>query len=262
LDPCGRFLFPRIFSCFELGSSQAKISFFFIGKTNKKRRRASELYRIATLLPKLHRCRPSRKRRELTTSRPVRDPGHDLGSLLRARNSLALKLAEERRILLTSKRTPSRRSPRKQIHLASPAQRRAALLIGTLIRRPKQLASVVRNNILYIVEHVALEDSARAGVPALEEVAFDVGPDVVDGVEQRLAAERGPAAGGFGDVVVLHGDGVAGADHLEDPVVVAVAAGGEVGLSVDEVAGEGDASAGCEAEDVVLAAGTGGLFIC
>jgi hypothetical protein len=41
--------------------------------------------------------------------------------------------------------------------------------------------------------------------------------------------------------------------------VVAVATGGVVGSAVDEVAGEGDASAGRETKDIVLSAGTSGL---
>ena len=247
-----------LFFCFELASSQAQINYI-----QGRLRNADVLPRcIATLLPKPHGCRPSRKRRELTDPRRVRDTRRNLRSLFRARNSLSLKLAEERSIFLTSKGTSSRRSTLEQVHLARPAQRRIALLVSALVRRPKKLASVVRNDVLDIVEDVALEDAARAGVPALEEVAFDVEPNVVDGVEQRLAAQRGAAAGRLGDVVVLHSDGVAGADHLEDPVVVAVAAGGEVGLPVDEVAGEGDAGTGGEAEDVVLAAGTGGLSNC
>lgn len=214
------------------------------------------------LPPKPHRQRPAREGSELSTPRRVGNPIHDLSHRLRARNSLPLKLAKERSILLTSKGTSSCRSTLEQVHLARPAQRRAALFVGVLIRRPKELASVVRNDVLDVVENITLEDTARAGVPALEKVAFDVEPNVVDGVEQRLAAQRGAAAGRLGDVVVLHGDGVAGADHLEDPVVVAVAAGGEVRLPVDEVTGEGDAGTRGEAENVVLAAGTGGLLNC
>ena len=42
--------------------------------------------------------------------------------------------------------------------------------------------------------------------------------------------------------------------------MVGVAAGGEVGGAVDEVAGESNAGARFEAEDVVLAAGAGGLL--
>ncbi len=93
-------------------------------------------------------------------------------------------------------------------------------------------------------------------------MALDIEPDVVDGVEEGLAAEGRTATGGLGDVVVLHGDGVASANHLEDPVVVAVAAGGVVRLAVDEVAGEFDAGARGEAKDIVLATGTGGLVRC
>lgn len=58
---------------------------------------------------------------------------------------------------------------------------------------------------------------------------------------------------------MLHADGVGLANHLENPVVVVVAAGRVVGLAVDEVAGKFDARAGCETKDVVLTARTGGL---
>lgn len=84
-------------------------------------------------------------------------------------------------------------------------------------------------------------------------------PHVVDGVEESATAEGRAAAEGLVDVVVLHGDLVVGADHLEGPVVESVAAGGVVGLAVDEVVGESDALSGVEVEDVVLAAKTGSL---
>jgi hypothetical protein len=41
--------------------------------------------------------------------------------------------------------------------------------------------------------------------------------------------------------------------------MVAVATSGVVGEAVNEVAGEGDASAGCETEDIVLSARTSSL---
>ena len=147
----------------------------------------------------------------------------------------------------------------EQVDLARPAQSSAALLVRGGIGGAEKLAFIVGDQVLHVVEDVALEDTARAGITALEQVALNIRPDVVDGVEKGLTAERGTATGCLGDVVVLQGDGVAGADHLEDPVVVAIAAGRVVGSTVDEVAGQGDAGAGREAEDVVLAAGTSSL---
>jgi hypothetical protein len=78
-------------------------------------------------------------------------------------------------------------------------------------------------------------------------------------VKEGLAAKGRAAASSLGDVVVLHGDGVASANHLENPVVVAIATSGVVGGTVDEVAGKGDASAGCKTENIVLSAWTSGL---
>lgn len=60
-------------------------------------------------------------------------------------------------------------------------------------------------------------------------------------------------------MVVLHCDLVILAGHLKRPVVVAIAAGTEVRLAVDEVVGGGGAPARVEAENIVLAAGTSGL---
>ena len=150
----------------------------------------------------------------------------------------------------------------EEVDLARPSESSAALLVRVGIRGTEELASVVGYNILNVVEDVALEDSTGASITSLEQVTLDVEPDVVHSVKEGLAAEGRAAASSLGDVVVLHGDGVASANHLEDPVVVAIAAGGVVGSAVDEVAGECDASAGSEAKDVVLAAGTSGLRSC
>lgn len=150
----------------------------------------------------------------------------------------------------------------EEVDLTGPAKRGAALLVGVGIGRTEELASVASDNVLNVVEDVALEDTTCASITALKQVTLDVVPDVVDGMEEGLATEGGATTSGLGDVVVLHGDGVASANHLEDPVVVAIAAGGVVGSAVDEVAGECDASAGSEAKDVVLAAGTSGLRSC
>jgi len=86
-------------------------------------------------------------------------------------------------------------------------------------------------------------------------MALDVRPHIVHGVQERFPTQGRPATRGLSNVVVLHGDGVARTDHLEHPVMVPVAAGRVVRCAVDEVAGQRDARAGREAEDVVLATG-------
>jgi hypothetical protein len=86
-------------------------------------------------------------------------------------------------------------------------------------------------------------------------------PVVVDGVQVGVALDLGGAAAGLVEVVALERDLVAGAVQVDVPVVVVVAGGRVVGLAVDVVVGEGDAVAGLRAEDVVLAADSGGLFI-
>lgn len=147
----------------------------------------------------------------------------------------------------------------EEVDFARPAESSAALLVRVGVGRTKELASVVGYNILNVVEDVTLEDSTGAGITSLEQVTLDVEPDVVHGVKEGLAAKGRATASSLGDVVVLHGDGVASANHLENPVVVAVTTSGVVGGTVDEVAGEGDASAGCKSENIVLSAWASGL---
>ena len=147
----------------------------------------------------------------------------------------------------------------EEVDLARPSESSAALLVRVGVRGTKELASVVGYNILNVVEDVTFEDSTGASITSLEQVTLDVEPDVVHSVEEGLAAEGRAAASSLGDVVVLHGDGVASANHLENPVVVAIATSGVVRGTVDEVAGQGDASAGRETEDIVLSAGASSL---
>lgn len=147
----------------------------------------------------------------------------------------------------------------EEVDLARPSESSAALLVRVGVRGTKELASVVGYNILNVVEDVTLEDSTGASITSLEQVTLDVEPDVVHSVKEGLAAKGRATASSLGDVVVLHGDGVASANHLENPVVVAIATSGVVRGTVDEVAGQGDASAGRETEDIVLSAGASSL---
>lgn len=61
--------------------------------------------------------------------------------------------------------------------------------------------------------------------------------------------------------MVLTGDLVILADHLECPVMIPITAGGKVRIAVDEVVGECDALAGVESEHIVLTARASGLVI-
>lgn len=89
-----------------------------------------------------------------------------------------------------------------------------------------------------------------------------VEPDVVDGVEQGLTTKSWATARGLGDVVVLHRDRVTSANHLKDPVVIAIAASRVIRKAVDEVAGKGDASRRSEPEHIVLSARASSLVSC
>jgi hypothetical protein len=211
------------------------------------------------LIPELGRGGPGSKCGKLSNTSSLRNPDRGSRSGGSLRNGQSLEIAEERSVLFAGERVAGGGSTLEEVDLAGPAESGAALFVGVGIRRTEESATVVCNNGVNIVENVALKDTAGSGLTALEHVALDVEPDVVDGVEESLAAESGATASSLGDVVVLHGDGVAGADHLEDPVVVAIAASGVVGGAVDEVAGEGDASARFETKDIVLATGTSGL---
>lgn len=206
-----------------------------------------------------NRSRPASKARKLSSTSPVGDgvgDGSSSGSLV---DTKVLELAEERRVLVFGKAAASGGGTSEKVDLAAPAERRRALSVGSGVGRAKELALVTLLHVLNVFEDVALPDTARARVSTFEKVALNVSPDVVDGVQKSLSAERGTASGGLGDVVVLHADGVGLANHLENPIVVVVATGRVVGLAVDEVAGKLDACAGCETKDVVLTARTGSL---
>lgn len=177
-------------------------------------------------------------------------------SRLRARNVKTRKVRKERRIL---RRQRALRVV-KRIRLADALESAVAICIRG--RSGEQAAFEIGRQSRDVGEDVALEDAAGGGFAALEGVAVVVLPDVVDGVQEGASGQGGGAAGCAGDEVGFQRDLVAFADHLEGPVVVAVAAAGRVGrLAVDVVVGERDAGAGVVAEDVVLAARSGGLFL-
>jgi len=55
---------------------------------------------------------------------------------------------------------------------------------GCTIRAAVKLSLEIGNdNLLHVLEHIALEESLASGV-TLDSMAIDVGPDVVDGMEE------------------------------------------------------------------------------
>jgi len=144
--------------------------------------------------------------------------------------------------------------------LASPAE--SSVAVGLSSCSGVQAALVVGRQALDVDEGVALKDASGLGISTFECVPVVVLPYVVDGVEQSSSGQGGRTSGCVGDVVVLHGDLIIGSDHLKSPVVIAVATSSGVRrLAVDVVAGECDALARVEAEDIVLAAGTSSLMM-
>ena len=78
-------------------------------------------------------------------------------------------------------------------------------------------------------------------------------------MDDGVASELGRATLGMCDVVVLERDSVLGASQVHCPVVVGVAAGGPLGVAVDEVVGDCDAGVLSVAGDDVLASDEGCL---
>ena len=101
-------------------------------------------------------------------------------------------------------------------------------------------------------EGVTLSKNVTTGAD-LEGVVRVVVPVVVDSVQVGIALDLRSTATGLVEVVTLHSNLVTGAVEVDVPVVVAIAGGRVVRLSVDVVVGEGDAVIGLSSEDVVLA---------
>lgn len=123
----------------------------------------------------------------------------------------------------------------------------------------EELALVVRLNCLHITEYVALEDTTSSGLTTLESMAVIPFPDVVDCMKQSVTTESRGATRCLRNVVVLHRNLVALANHFKRPVVVAIATSGVRRLAIDVVVGQGDARAGVMAKNVMLAARLGSL---
>lgn len=121
---------------------------------------------------------------------------------------------------------------------AAPAE---LALAGCIVsgRRP-DVAGVLLDRGLDVAEDGALEQGVRGCT--FDGVADVVGPEVVDHVDDGVAAQLWRAALGVVDVVVLEGYRILCAGHVDCPVVVAVAAGRPVRLALDEVVRDCDTS--------------------
>lgn len=148
----------------------------------------------------------------------------------------------------------------ESVDLASVAESGGADGVGAGVRGGEDLAAggAGVDGRGHVLEDVAFGDDGGAGAD-FEGVAAVGVPVVVDGVEERVAADFGAAAAGVVDVVALEGYEVAGAGEVQSPVVVVVAGGGPGGGTVDLRVGNSDTLAGAVSEDDVLAANEGGL---
>ena len=109
-----------------------------------------------------------------------------------------------------------------------------------------------------IGEGVTLSKDVASGAD-LEGMVGVVVPIVVDSMQVGVALNLGGTATGLVEVVTLHSNLVAGAVQVDVPVVVAVAGGRVVRLSINVVVGEGDAVVSLGSEDVVLATNASSL---
>ena len=72
----------------------------------------------------------------------------------------------------------------KDVTLARTAKILLSCIGGCTIRAAVKLSLEIGNdNLLHVFEHIALEESLAGGV-TLDSVAIDVGPDVVNGMEE------------------------------------------------------------------------------
>lgn len=200
-------------------------------------RRSTNAFPPALDLPHARRARNTRARRP------------------RTRHALALEVTQEIGVA-----APERTRAPKRINLARVAQTSLANGIRTRARAAEELALVLEQRGLDVLEDVSLCDDhcTRAVVEGVAGVCVEV---VVDGVDERVAARLGGAARGVVDVVALEGDEVGRARQVEGPVVVAVAGGGPRGLAVELVVGDGHAVGGAVAEDDHLAADEGEFVV-
>ena len=168
-------------------------------------------------------------------------------------NRLALEIGQEGSISSTKSTRAT-----ESVQLAGVAKGGSAGSIGSGSGGTEQLSSVAEKRGHDVLEDVALSNDLATGSD-VESVARVGIPVVVDGMDERVSADLGAAAGGVVDVVVLHGDEVGGASQVDGPIVVAIAGGGPAGHTIELIVGEGHAIRGASAGDEHLAADEGDL---
>jgi hypothetical protein len=148
------------------------------------------------------------------------------------------------------------------VDLAGSAKSGFALGGRAGVRDTEEPSLVVRLDRLHITEYVALEDTTSGSLTTFESMAVIPFPDVVDRVKQSVTTQSRRAASCLRNVVVLHRNLVALANHFKRPVVVAIAASRVRRLAIDVVVRQGDARAWVMAKNVVLATRLGSLSTC
>jgi hypothetical protein len=123
----------------------------------------------------------------------------------------------------------------KKVDFASSAKGKLTFRRGAAVGSGKESSSIITNELLDIDENVAFENSTSLVLASLDGMTVVVLPDIVDSVKKSVSAQSRASAGGAVDIVVLHGDLIVFANHLEGPVVVTVTASGEGRFAVDEV---------------------------
>lgn len=129
---------------------------------------------------------------------------------------------------------------RRLVHVPDAAASKRSLARRIIGRRRVDVAGVLLNRRLDVAEDRAFDEGPRRST--FKSMADVVIPEVVDDVDYGVTSELGRAALGVVDVVVLECDCVLVAGQVHGPVVIGVAAGGPLGLAVDEVVGDCDAS--------------------
>lgn len=137
------------------------------------------------------------------------------------------------------------------VHVLDAAASKRSLAGGIIRSRSINVASVLLNGRLDVAEDRAFDERPRRST--FKGMADVVIPEVVDDVNHGVASELWRAALDVVDVVVLECDCVLVAGQVHGPVVVGVAAGGPLGLAVDEVVGDRDAGVSGVAGHDVLA---------
>lgn len=101
----------------------------------------------------------------------------------------------------------------QDVDLAGASKGTLTLGIGGGVRGGEEPALVVGDELLDLDEGVSLENPARSGLAALDGVAVDVLPYIVDSMEEGATAQGRATACSLVDVVVLHCFGLENKDR-------------------------------------------------